>query len=497
MMKNSTLSKSLGLLCHPLTIAAIFMLLINDHLLRQVWPSWWTGKIGDFAWLFFAPFALAVCISTVIPTRIPKRDLLIGYFAFGLVGGIFALANTVSSFNTWMVRTAQSLFHFHFRYIQDPTDLIALISLLAGWKLWRSYSETGERRRALGLVALSFAATLTIANSAAPDNGIECIFVEGNHVLASAEYYGSFTSYDGGITWTHNSDQYLDGCTGELTGEITSPNDPDHIIRYTRGGPIEETLDGGITWVELDIPRRPSQAELAEFLRTTAGNISYSRGPLDATVDPTSGNVIFAMGYEGVFTLQADGSWATPDVGEYGLSHFRQLNRVSNVLALIKGEIFAAVAFGILLFSTLTLWLKRPLPVVLIILGGWVLFSVSVIVFPPALSYRIYYAAIFQIALYVPTGALIIIGALYTTTEFFKWSRKHFRTFVILSFLGAFLFLAPFILWSTDRIPSYSSALALGFLLGISILVFGSIKMRKAVRLVSMDGQQQDEGTKM
>jgi hypothetical protein len=28
-------------------------LLINDHLLREFWPSWWTGKIGDFAWLLF------------------------------------------------------------------------------------------------------------------------------------------------------------------------------------------------------------------------------------------------------------------------------------------------------------------------------------------------------------------------------------------------------------------------------------------------------------
>jgi hypothetical protein len=493
MTKNSTLSKSLDLLCHPLTFTAIFILLVNDHILRQVWPSWWAGKIGDFAWLLFAPFALAVCISVVVPTRIHKRDLLIGYFAFGLVGGIFVLTNTVSSFTAWMVKTAQSLLHVHFRYTQDPTDLIALISLLAGWKLWRSYAHTGERRRGLGLIALSLAVTLTVANSAAPDNGIECIFIEGNNVLANANYYGSFTSHDGGLTWIQNSDQNLDGCTSELAGEVVYPDDSNHIIRYARGGPIEETVDGGNTWKHLDIPRRPSQAELAEFLRTASGNVSYSRGPLDATVDPTSGNVIFAMGYEGIFTLQADGSWATPDVGEYGLSHFRQLNRVSNVLALIKGEIFAAVAFGILLFSTLTLWLKRPLPALLIIIGGWILFSVSVIVFPPALSYRIYYAAIFQLALYVPAGALIIIGALFTATEFFKWSPKHFKTFAILSSIGAFLFLVPIIMWTTDLIPSYYSASYLGYGLGILILVLGSLKMRKAVREAPLE-EQQDMG---
>jgi hypothetical protein len=36
------------------------VLLLNDHLFRIHWPGWWTGKLGDFAWLFFFPFALAL-----------------------------------------------------------------------------------------------------------------------------------------------------------------------------------------------------------------------------------------------------------------------------------------------------------------------------------------------------------------------------------------------------------------------------------------------------
>lgn len=493
MMKNKTLLKSLNLLCHPLTLTAIFILLVNDHVLRQVWPSWGTGKIGDFAWLFFAPFAVAVCISALVPTRNPNRELLIGSLAFGFVGGVFVLANTHTGFNAWLVDTANSLLQIRFRYTQDPTDLIALPSLLAGWRLWKSQQPTGEINKKAGIIALSIAGTLTLANMAEPDIGIMCIFVEPDHLVAENNVEGSFISHDGGETWEKSSEGNSNGCGYEQEGQITYPDDPKHILRYTLGGPIEKTLDGGNTWRELDIPRRPSQAELAEFLRTAPGLVSYSRGPLHAAIDPVSGNVIFAMGQEGVFTLLADGRWATPDVGEYGISNFRQLNTVSNVLALIKGEIIVAVAFGILVFSTTTLWLKRPWPVILILIGGWLLFTASVIVFPPALSYRIYYAGIFQLALYGLAGAMIFIGFTVTLTDFFKWSRKHFGTTAILSFLGATLFLAPFILWTTDTIPSYSSALTLGYIMGISALILSSIITRRAVGKVPKEDRQDEE----
>ena len=48
---------------HPLTLLSILVLFINDHVLRIYWPSWVTGKIGDFAWLYFAPFTLAIVLG--------------------------------------------------------------------------------------------------------------------------------------------------------------------------------------------------------------------------------------------------------------------------------------------------------------------------------------------------------------------------------------------------------------------------------------------------
>ena len=69
MKSNPSLYRSLRTLAHPLTWLALALLLVNDHLLRVLWPSWWTGKLGDFAWLFFAPLVLAALVSLIIPAQ--------------------------------------------------------------------------------------------------------------------------------------------------------------------------------------------------------------------------------------------------------------------------------------------------------------------------------------------------------------------------------------------------------------------------------------------
>ncbi len=63
MSPNLSFRRALVSLSHPLSIAAIGLLLFNDHLWRKVAPSWLTGKIGDFAWLIFAPFLLAAGVA--------------------------------------------------------------------------------------------------------------------------------------------------------------------------------------------------------------------------------------------------------------------------------------------------------------------------------------------------------------------------------------------------------------------------------------------------
>ena len=51
-------------LTHPATVTALGVLLLNDLLLKALWPqSWFTGKLSDLAWLVFAPPLLAFLLS--------------------------------------------------------------------------------------------------------------------------------------------------------------------------------------------------------------------------------------------------------------------------------------------------------------------------------------------------------------------------------------------------------------------------------------------------
>ena len=67
---NKTFQKAVYLLSRPVSLLALFLLFLNDHVLRVLWPSWITGKLGDFAWLFFAPFALAALLALLIPASV-------------------------------------------------------------------------------------------------------------------------------------------------------------------------------------------------------------------------------------------------------------------------------------------------------------------------------------------------------------------------------------------------------------------------------------------
>src|SRR4051812_25547573 len=45
-------------LCDRTTVVVLAVLLVNDHVLKVMVPSWLTGKLSDFAGLYCLPFAL-------------------------------------------------------------------------------------------------------------------------------------------------------------------------------------------------------------------------------------------------------------------------------------------------------------------------------------------------------------------------------------------------------------------------------------------------------
>ncbi|MCY0996912.1 hypothetical protein OWM54_07125 [Myxococcus sp. MISCRS1] len=45
-------------LLHPLVFCAVLVLVLNDHVFKARWPSWWTGKLSDVAGLAMFPLLL-------------------------------------------------------------------------------------------------------------------------------------------------------------------------------------------------------------------------------------------------------------------------------------------------------------------------------------------------------------------------------------------------------------------------------------------------------
>lgn len=111
-------------LAHPLWVAALVVLIANDHYLKTagVLPGWLTGKLSDFAGLFVAPALLAALLS--ISTR---RGILLAHAA---TGAVFA-AIKISPAAARAIEALVGLTPFTWRVTVDPTDLIALPMLAA------------------------------------------------------------------------------------------------------------------------------------------------------------------------------------------------------------------------------------------------------------------------------------------------------------------------------------------------------------------------------
>lgn len=123
-------------LCHPATLLALLLLVLNDHLLKGsgLLPAWLTGKLSDLAGLFVLP-ALWLTLIRGLAVLTPRRGRGILarletssaalYVVVTACGCAFGAANLWTPFNSWLATW------FGVK-VMDPTDLLALPALLAG-----------------------------------------------------------------------------------------------------------------------------------------------------------------------------------------------------------------------------------------------------------------------------------------------------------------------------------------------------------------------------
>jgi len=313
MSASHTALRCLG---HPASLLSIGLLLLNDHVLKVVGPSWLTGKLSDFAGLFFFPFVLAVLLSLLLdPLRVPPRR--IARVAFGLTAAWFALIKTAPPLNALTTNLASRLVGSAAQIVLDPTDLIALVALWPAWRMWarvESSPGTGWQR----WLALGAASLATMATSFPPVHYVERLTVVDGELYAGYTEGGSGQQYvarsaDGGRTWrqVHNprpstTDAIHHSVARPLV--VCEPSDARVCYRIAGHEQVERSTDVGRTWqVDWSIPfdRR------AYMDRFRSGAKRIDMGPYDMAFFDENGmhSLIVAMGNEGVLVRSPDGAW--------------------------------------------------------------------------------------------------------------------------------------------------------------------------------------------
>ncbi len=125
-------------LCHPLPLAAVLVLALNDHVWKGagLLPGWLTGKLSDVAGLFFFPALLTALVrglARLLGLALPRAGGALGLGAVLVTGAGFAAAKLWPALNLALERSWGPM-------VMDPTDLCALPVLGLAW-LWLRASD--------------------------------------------------------------------------------------------------------------------------------------------------------------------------------------------------------------------------------------------------------------------------------------------------------------------------------------------------------------------
>lgn len=136
-----------GLLLHPVMVAALVGLVVNDHLLKARWPGPLTGKLSDVAGLALFP-ALVVGVIEVVAWSARKERPCRGRLtvaagaATAVAFAAVQLVEPVTDAYRWIAGLpwgrAGSV-------VGDPTDLLVLPAVVVPWLVvtWSDRSSGG------------------------------------------------------------------------------------------------------------------------------------------------------------------------------------------------------------------------------------------------------------------------------------------------------------------------------------------------------------------
>ncbi len=478
---NHAFWKAFHSLTHPLSLLAIMFLLFNDHWLRYAHPSWLTGKLGDFMWLVFAPFIAGLVFAWIIPRRLERHTDIVGGLSIGFIGVWFATAKIIPFVHHLTTETLYAIVGWEGQLRLDVTDLLTLPALIISAYIWQKASDDKVSLKPFAYVALGLGLLGTLATSPphiVPDYGLRAICYTDIYnflytsTLFGAEYpngpgHKEYKSLDGGLSWQPTEISDLEKCDtpSQLTGTELQ-------IRWSPAETVETSHDG-VNWItEYDLFE--IRKEIRSVLRHSrkclfncnSNAVNDDPGPFDATFDPESGNIIFAMGWDGVLVRTSAGIYEWVNVGGYGLEPLHGWDSVEQGLFL---ELWLALATAFLVVTTSTAYIRQNAGrwSTSFLACGWIGYALILIVLVAEITETKSHSlptvtAIMSLVCFVFIAIPLSLGAMWDILRNF---RSVALNIALVAIGSGMLFIFPFLLWTQGRIPRYVTAYAFSIIL--------------------------------
>ena len=368
-MSTAFRQRAASALTHPVTVTALATLVLNDLVLKRLWPGEWvTGKLSDLAWMVFAPPLLAYLLSiTVLRRNHPRAERWAAAAAYVGLPLLYAAFNTFASVHDVILRGLSLVGGGTPRSPLDVTDsLVIPFAIAIAFWVWNRTPVGAEAMRArLALLTSAVAMIASVATSyPEPHLGIVDVESDESGAIVAVSDTGDylklvFQSVDGGLTWS----------AGESSRVLTWTEESAQLRGAVRNLSVD--TPAGSYFIEgTDIIRRDRKSgsevvysaayltekgnlALQEITTTDIENRIATRGPYDIAYDPRSGNIVLAMGLQGVVVGMSDGQWTRINVGRYEPTNFSFVDRILPlqdwrfaVTALAIAVSFTALALG-------------------------------------------------------------------------------------------------------------------------------------------------------
>ncbi|MEW9555978.1 hypothetical protein [Nonomuraea sp. NPDC050783] len=350
----------------------MIVLLVNDHLLKQVWPGFVTGKLSDVAGLLVVPPLLALVPALVLtlvqaPAPTPPAARRADLAATAVTGVLFALVKTTetgaeAASHVWTLAAGPS------RVLADPTDLIALPALaLAWWARGRGLTAPASPRprvpllprlrvpfpprlRALLIVPPALLAVTATSSYTGPPSAVS-VEVKGERITVHADNGYGWTSTDRGATWDTGP---LEPAAARATPPRSAMCVPYLANRCYRVVPgrlaVEQSDDGSRTWTpswSLPADDRMRMARQVPPIAPASSGLAV-QGWRGGHV------VVVANGADGILLRDESGTWRR--LGWPGASDDRDLDLDLDLGPELSTALFLA---GCLLFGAAGAGMRR------------------------------------------------------------------------------------------------------------------------------------------